>query len=187
MGKLVRYLQGLNQGDIIHPDIADLSTLSRAFIKYSGSWGHARITNSRYNFVYLPWFQGGICYSEVEANQDVLSFPFLGCYLARISRPNGSYYCYHIHKERNYRDQRENWNQHINYLLSKANRHGSLFKPSKEFFSMNSDECDLWGIIASNGDCYSMLVRQRGINRNSPLEFIAIVYQGRYNHQLTIP
>lgn len=164
MGQLVTYLQGLGNGNNIDRDISSSIIQTNSLIKRSNNWAHMRFANRDYNFVYLPWFGNGvISYCEVDPNQDILSFPFSGCYLARITAAN-SHIAYHIHSDVSpLIDQKGNWNSYIyNIRALVGNITGSLFKPDLRQHNLpanyNSVTYRLWGIISDITTCYSALV-----------------------------
>lgn len=187
MGALVNYFQGLRKGAVIDTNItASREHNKQSYIQHNDEFVHARIINYNYNFVCVPWFERRISYAEVAANQDILSFQFGGCYLARLVGQANIGYCYHIHRDLipEY-DTKNNWNRHIEYLrrfgvLNEAR--SALFKPNSHL--VKTDNIEYWGIISDNGECFTVAV---DLQRNPYRAiFHAMTKESKY-FRLTIP
>lgn len=186
MGQLVIYLQGLRSRDVIDPNIVYMLRHPHPLIIRHGNWVHTRVQNYNYNFTYVQWVQGAISYGEVYANQDILSLPFSGCYMARIGGIGNTYYCYHIHKGTDgaYKDQKYNWNAYIRHLQFLYGQNNIiLYKPNTHLVEVFRG-IEYWGIISDVGECFTVVVEKQ----TNPIRYIfrAITKEPKC-FRLTIP
>ena len=121
------------------------------------------------------WYRGGI--SVYESTYDAISFDFSGCLMARF-RMDGRYYAAHIHCDDNHQnDSRYVW---ANFMNLHRNRISDLtiFQPGHCLRKFKST----WGIIESDGTCYSILLEESQGGRK--VEILDIIRHARYGRNI---
>lgn len=109
--------------------------------------------------VAVLWLEGRIATWRLNAGQDVFSFMFSGCAMARYTL-EGVRYAAHIHSCSDPgKDRRDDWVDYVNrnQIVSLRMFRPDLPVPYKNYSKNRSDDC--WGLISKEGNCYSIAVR----------------------------
>lgn len=128
------------------------------------NWACHRVCNHNLNFIYVRWVEKYIAFGYLNVGYDFVSTRFRGCRMARYINTQNEVYGCHIHcVARNHSDDRRNlWNQYV--VSNRLNTTNSiLFQPDTTLLYIAERQhpnldFDLWGIIAQNGYCYSVIV-----------------------------
>lgn len=94
------------------------------------------------------WEKGKITIYPLYDSEDVVSFQFSGCIMAKFKYYN-QYYVAHVHVTKDEEDTRKQWIDFIKNSLWVTEI--TMFKPNEGVYAY-----EIWGVITSNGDCYSI-------------------------------
>lgn len=98
------------------------------------------------------WQEGLVTVLRARKEEDLFSFEFGGCVMARYKR-EGSPYVAHIHTDTwAERDCRDAW---IDYAAYHGIGRMKLFRPEFPPNRRLPSGCEVWGIISAEGNCYS--------------------------------
>lgn len=161
-----QYLLGLKTNDIIDDDIMETIFPSDGIYNFErmNNWTYHSNSNIKYGFTYVRWFERYISFTYLKNGYDLVSTNFRGCRMAKyINHENCLCGC-HIHcVDRGHsNDRRGLWNQYV--TKNKINIQNSvLFQPDVTMLSMIEHryrqlDVDLWGIIAQDDSCYSVII-----------------------------
>lgn len=184
----VKYFQE-GTGAVIDNDLIKSLDIFPPFVDNKD--GFIKITTNKidlFGCYFIPWCDNKIGYGIISPVDDFISTKFEGCYMAAYIGEDRVRKGFHIHRGGT-ADQKTNWNKHIEGLESEDTArysHGILFKPNSftdkkeeirnQFGISGRYDVQTWGIISSNGNCYSVLVyklegvwRIETIEENTPL------------------
>lgn len=161
-----QYLLGLKTNDIIDDDIMETIFPAKVIFNFNGmnNWAYNNANNNKYSFTYVCWVDKHISFTFLRNGYDLVSTNFRGCRMAKyINHQNQLCGC-HIHCiARGHTDDRRNlWNQYV--TGNNINIQNSvLFQPDVTMLTMIENRfprlyMDLWGIIAQDGSCYSVII-----------------------------
>lgn len=161
MGRLVEYFQNLKSGDKIDDEIVDalfspiIPPVTGDIKKREALIEILPVQIPKYNAVYLPWIDGSVSVVKADVGQDVISWPFSGCWMARIHTTMGFNECYHIHTGGD-NDKKNFWNTEFIPFIGNHPQYntntGKLFRPKSDM------ENKILGIISACGMCLSVSI-----------------------------
>lgn len=167
MGLLIDYLNGLRYREVIDKDI---TLMIKDFFPPQAKakdWISTGVTNMKYHFLYIPWVPAAIAYFEIDVEQDLLSLPFSGCYMALYDNESNNPHGFHIHTNTNADSRKNTWNSYI-HNCQDTNR-CIIYKPNTEYLYAAKSRYpekafQLWGIISAERECFSVIVESYNNN-----------------------